>query len=295
MRFQRGVALTFVACLALGACKLPFGGQKAPTGQVVATVDGKEITSRELQAELRGLRVTDPALRKEAEGAAIRNIVVRKLLVDAARKQGIDRTPEFVLQRERVIEALLVQSLENKIAAAVPAPTRDEAERFVTDHPNIFSERKVWLVDQIRIVRPSNPRTLDQLKPLNTMDEIIAWLTTQKIEYRRGNAGLDAVGADPTVVEKIVNLPPSEVFIIPEGNLVTINQIKEVKTVPFTGEPAVNYALNLLRTQRTGVAVRRQLEAIVAKGSGKVRYGEAYTPSKPKPTTARPTGAANGA
>ena len=110
----------FITVLAVSAC-----GQssKTPTGQVAATVGGHEITVRQLQAELSGVPAAAPAAQKAQKQGALDLIVQRTILADAARKQGLDKDPNFILLSERANEALLVQRLQAKIASNVPPPS----------------------------------------------------------------------------------------------------------------------------------------------------------------------------
>ena len=101
MKFERRrIALIPFACLALTACDLGKAKEaKAPAGQVVATVDGEEITARELRAELQGMSFPSPQARKSAEQAALQSIIDRKLLAKAAEEAKLDETPDFALQK----------------------------------------------------------------------------------------------------------------------------------------------------------------------------------------------------
>jgi EpsD family peptidyl-prolyl cis-trans isomerase len=274
--------LTAFACLVVAACHPGGGGSsKAPVGQVVATVDGEEITLRDLQAELAGKPAVDPRMRKAAEQAALQSIVSRKLIAKAASEQKLDQTPDFALQSRRSHETLLVRSLITKIVADTPTPTREEAESYIASHPDMFSQRKVFDVDQIRMSRPTDPALLNALKPLKTLDEVERLLASKNIEYRRGASNIDAVEADPRLVETISRLPAGEVFVMPRGDVIFINEVKQTRIAPFTGEVAVRYALARLKNERERQTVARQFVSILSKSAGSVRYNDAYKPAKP--------------
>ncbi len=289
MRMSRSANLLtstciLATCVVLGACRFPGqGGGKAPTGQIVATVDGKEITLLELRAELGSAHFTDPKQQKAAEQAALQRIVVRKILAKAARDQGLDKSPTFALQHQRTEDALLDQTLEENFASQVPAPTREEAQSFVSSHPDMFAERKVFLVDQIRMAPSVDQNLVKQMQPLNTLDAIAALLTANHVDFKRGSDTLDALSVTPQMVEAVMKLPPGEVFIYPTNGMVVADQIRETHVTPFLGDPAVNYAMQFLRIQRTREAVGRQMSAILTKAAGKVRYNDAYKPPKPTP------------
>ncbi len=294
MRRVLASALIPVALLALSGCKLgKSGAGPAPTGQVVATVDGKEITLRELNAEMAGVSTPDPKARKAIEQQALGNIITRKILAKAASDQGIDKTPDFALQKQRAYDSLLVNLLQAKLVASVPTPSREEAAVWISSHPDIFSERKIWAVDQIRMARPSDPAVLKAFEPLKTMDQVQAELDKDHIPYQKGAGNLDAVGADPRIVEAIGKLPAGEIFIIPAGDGLLVNQIRSTQVTPFTGEPATQYALKAIARQRTQETVSRQFHTIMGKAGSTVRFNKAYQPPKPPAAATPPAKAAS--
>lgn len=268
-----------LACLALSACG--EGRAAQPKGQVVATVGDQEITRTQLRAELGGNTASDAEARKRLEQAMLQQIVSRKLLAEAARKDGVDKTPEFAMMRERAVEAVLVQAYQEKLAKSVPAISRDEALKFMNDNPDIFAQRKVFVVDQIRTVRPADPALLERFRPLTTMEQVLSLLQSEKIPYQRGTDTLDTVGTDPNVVRQIVKLPPNEVFVIPLPGGVLINQIRETRVQPFAGEPAERYARQMLASQRQQEVVAKQFNTVLNQSKESVSYGKGFEPERP--------------
>jgi len=131
--------LAATAGIALAACHFPGlggGAGKAPTGQVVATVGDREVTIRDLNAEMGAATFPDPKARKAAEQLALRNIIGRIVLADAAHEQGLDKTPDFAVQKRRAIDDVLAQSLQQKIIREVPQPSKDEVQTFMNAHPD---------------------------------------------------------------------------------------------------------------------------------------------------------------
>lgn len=91
--------------LLIGACD-----RAPPTGQVVATVNGVEITLAELNAEGRARQWTIGTDRAQRD-VALADLIKRKLLVQAATASGVQRTPDFILAERRLREVLLAQYL----------------------------------------------------------------------------------------------------------------------------------------------------------------------------------------
>jgi EpsD family peptidyl-prolyl cis-trans isomerase len=282
MQYSKGGLVIAVVSMTLAGCHLPgFGDKKPPTGQVIAKIDGREITLRELNAEIGDQTFSDPKARKRAEQQALSNIVARVILADDARKQGIDKTPEFAIAKSRAVDDALVEALQRKIAADIPQPTRAEAQEFVNTNVDIFSQRKVFEVDQIRMPRPSDPAILKSLEPLKTMEQVEDVLKAAKIPYQRSSGTLDSVGADPRTVQQILKLPPNEVFVIPGTNGLLVNQIRDTKVVPFTGEQAVDYAMKYIARDRTQESIRKSFNQTVMTALPTVQFNKDYAPPKP--------------
>jgi len=293
MKKGRAIAVVAITCVGLGACRFPHAlGHKAPTGQVVATVDGKEVTFLELQAEMAGVTTADPKIRKAAEQQAIQNIIDRKLLANAARAQKLDKTPDFALQEQRGTEGLLAQTLEKKLISQVPDTSPDEAQRFITDHPDMFAQRKIFTVDVVRMARPSDVNILNGLRPLKTLPEVEAYLTANKVPHGETTGTIDALTADPRLIDQIEKVPPNEVFIYAADNGFMADVVRDTKIAPFVGDEATKFALAAVKRQRTQTSVERGLRQIVANGMKTVQYNPAYKPP-PAPAGQRPSGAAS--
>lgn len=290
-----------LACVALVACNnIPGMGKssKAPSGQVIATIDGEEITLAELRAELAGAPAPPtPQVGKAMQEQALKQILVRKLLAHAAKEQGLDKTPDFAVQRERATETLLAQAVQRKLAVGQSVSTRQEGETFVAEHPGMFAQRKLLTVDQIRMGRPKNEEDLKGLQPLKSLGDIEAYLQKKGIEYQRGASVIDTASTEPAMIAQLEKLPPGEPFIVPQGGVILINQIRDSRLAPFTGEPAVNYALGILRNQKLQETVNLGVKNLVTSKASAIKYNDAYKPARPlgapdpKPAGAPPAAA----
>jgi EpsD family peptidyl-prolyl cis-trans isomerase len=284
-----GIALAIAGCSALAACN---EGAKTPTGQVVATVGNQEITMRDLRAEMGNYSAPDAKTLKAAQSEALRNIVGRDILADEARKEKLDKTPDFAIAKQRAIDSLLAQTLEQHVASQVPHATNEDAQSFIDAHPDIFAQRKVFILDQLQMPRPSDPTLIKSLEPLKTFDQIQALLTDRKIPFKRVDTTLDAVGADPRLVAAVVKLPPGELFVLPSSQIITVNLVKDTKIVPFTGDKAVAYAQQYVTRQRTQEAVQRRIQQLFASEEKNVKFSKDFAPATKPGAPAQPAGQA---
>jgi EpsD family peptidyl-prolyl cis-trans isomerase len=261
---------------------------KVPSGQVVATVNGREITQRELQVEMAGRTAATPAAQKAEQQAALDRIVRRLILSNAAAEQGLDKEPNFAILNERAKQTLLIQLMESKVAASVPAPSNEEVTQFIQANPNIFADRKLLDVDQIRTPRPGDQKIIKDMQPLKTLDEIAAYLTQNQIPFQRGTNVMDTVGQEPKLVNAVMALPPHEVFIVSSGNEIMINQIRQSRVQPFVGPDAIRYASSLLRRQHIQEAVTKKVGRLVMEGRKTVTVSKQFAPAPSKAVAPHP-------
>jgi EpsD family peptidyl-prolyl cis-trans isomerase len=280
-----------VAVLAL-AVSLPLSGcggsGKAPTGQVAARVNGQEVTVQELQAELAGFNAPDAKTRKLAEQRALQNIVARKLLAKAATDAGVAKSPDFAVQKQRMEENLLVQAWQNTLVKAVPPPAPEEIQQFIAQHPEFYANHKVFTVDQLRIPPINDPKIIEELKPLNSLEAIGQVLAGHGIRFTAAKATIDALAVDPALLNQIEKLPPGEVFVVPASNMLIANKITDTQVVPVPNDLATKHATQFIKSQRAQDSVRRQFGTVVSNPKAKVVYNKAYAPPPP-PAKGKPT------
>lgn len=123
---------------------LVAGCQAEPKGQVVARVDGVEITDREVatEAEAMGADPRRAADRKHL----VDTLIDRKLLAQGSTKDLIDRTPAVQIAIRRAREEVLARAFLNRIAARTPPPTDAQLDAFMRANPHRFTERTGFLV-----------------------------------------------------------------------------------------------------------------------------------------------------
>ncbi|WP_448586846.1 hypothetical protein [Thermaurantiacus sp.] len=270
--------------LLVAACSEKTGGRDAPKGQVVARLDGTDITLLEVNAELADAQIPPGMSRREAERAALQNIITRRQLMKVAKERKLHQNPQFKLQERRVSEQLLVQALARDIAAKVPDVTREEADRFIAENPQMFAERTIFSVDQIVFPRPPELEKLP-LAEAKTMEAVEAVLNAAGIEFRRQPGQLDTLGANPAFVREISGIlakNPNELFMFPApvlgGQVMIVNRVTGRRVVPFTGERARSAALQMLKNQRIQEALAAEVKKQQEAAKTLVTYQEGFAP-----------------
>jgi peptidyl-prolyl cis-trans isomerase C len=273
-------ATTLALALTLSACGEKEGAS-LEKGQVLATVNGTDITANELNAELIGAQL--PAAgeqRKAIEQQALQGLVDRTILSGIAREKALDKSPIFVSQKRRAEENLLVQLLQRDIASKISPTTPLEAKSFMESNPQLFTDRKIYQLDQIQFQMPKDLSKLKAYEPLKTMEEIALQLTRDGLQYRRAPGALDPVATAPNILSQITSKPQGEIFIIPANGALVATRIVGSKSEPFSGQKAEEFAMSAVQQKKIAAATEKELAERIKKSREAVKYQEGYAPPK---------------
>lgn len=263
---------------ALFASLLVSACHKEPKGQIVAIVNGDEITMQELNAEFQGVSIPDNADRKRLRKEVLQRLIDRKLIVQKAREQGLDKTPEYVSQQRRLEENLLVSMLGQKIAQTVPMPDDRDVRQYIVDNPTQFSQRQQLLLDQIQFQAPRDVRKLMTLKDAHNLDDIARGLEALKLNYSRGKGVIDTGRLDPQLMRRINDLPPGEPFVLPSNGQFVASVIVQRAGVTTPDNIARQAAAEIVRRRALSAESRAQIQH--ARQDAQIQYQPGFEPDK---------------
>lgn len=269
-RTPRSAVIAACSLLLLAAC------EKRPEGQVVAVMDGQEITLQELNQELSDANVPNESDDKAIRKSALQNIIDRKLVADLAREEAIDETPEYIVREQRMKDSLLIQMFAQKVGRALKQPTPEQVNQFIAQNPNKFEQRAVLLVDQIRLAMTQDPEVVNVLRNAKTMTDVEQMLASKGFRYERGEVQFDTAKLPPAVAEKIQSLPAGEPFVIPTATSYTVNLVTATKPTPVTGDAAKPIALAELQQRVLQQELQNRMKA--ARAKAKIDYQKGLEP-----------------
>ena len=264
---KRAVLPLLVALGTLSAC------DSKPEGQVVAIVDGDEVTAQELNGELAGYGNV------QEESQAIRNqaldkVVRRRLLADIARSEGIESSPDYILRRKKLEEGLLLQMLTEQVARDIGNPSDAGINKVIRENPQAFAERALFDVDQISF-QPANVNAVVQaLRSTTTMDEVVTVLNRMGIDYERSDTTIDSASLPQTVFAQFRTVGSREPLIIPSAQATSVVKIQATRPSPRSGAQARPIAANAFLQQEARKRLQERLEE--AERNAEVQYQEGY-------------------
>lgn len=120
---------------------VPAGcADRPPTGQVLASIDGDDVTKRDLAVEA--------AMTQLPPGPITLNAIVdRKLLVRRAKRKRLELTPEYLAAVRRFREATLATLAVQQVIGTLPAPDDTAVRAYAAAHDWWFAGRRLVEVE----------------------------------------------------------------------------------------------------------------------------------------------------
>lgn len=242
---------------------------------MIALVNGTEITAAELneEAQARGIPIgRDPALK----AALIAELVDRKLLVQRAQEQGLDREPGYLLAKRRSDEILLAQQI---LAASTDnrRVSDPELKRYIAANPAAFARRALVTVDQLAITGRV---------PAEVQRALAEAPTIERTQQLAAAAGLPASRASETVDSGnpldlrgplLVGLRAGQSFVLPRPGGLIVGKVVTVVPQPVAADQQLQVARERLKQQRTQAALERLLEQL--RPGAQVQYQPGFGPA----------------
>jgi EpsD family peptidyl-prolyl cis-trans isomerase len=254
--------------------------QKKPSGQSVAVVNNEEITAAELNELISREGGGAGANAQEGRAAALQKLVDRKLLVQQARKDGIDKTPEFLSQERRATEDLLINMLVAKRLNTAQVPTPQEIARFQAARPGMFQNREVWTLSQIVYPLPRDPAVTQKLNSAKTLDDLARILAENGIQFTRDTKKIDTGIIPHSMYQQISRLGSGETFIVPGGDRAVANVITAREAAPLSADQARALAINSMRREQGNQIMNDRVEDL--RTSAKIQYQQGFGPPPKK-------------
>lgn len=271
VRYGRFWLLAPVSALSLTSCH-----KGTPSGQVVARVNGEEITQTELTVESAAAGVP-PVARDKAGPAMVQRLVDRKLLAQAAKKNGIDKDPTFIVLRQRGEEMLLVQRyLQRQSQTANQPAGDDEVQDYLRSHPAVSDQRQQLSLDQVQFPAPTDVSELKALQKVATIDELLEVLRGRGIQFKRDASQADTATLPDNMLASINRLKPGEPLVILGGPVITAVAVTGRQPVPANAAQSAAIAKQRMITER--INKRLQQEDTALRQGADVQYGTGMAP-----------------
>lgn len=282
---EMGVCIiTLAITLSLAGC-----GKKdeAKATQVAVKVNGDEITVHQINFELSRLGNFDPAQAEQVSAKLLKGLVDQQLFMQQAFEEKLDRDPQVVQALDENRRKILASAYVERLGQNVAKPTDAEIKTFYDQNPALFSERRIYKLEELQIqTTPQNVAEIkSRLAGTKSLDEFGAWLKSQNIPFHAAQDVKTAEQLPLELLPRLHTMKDGQALTLSGNNQLTILFLMASQTQPLTDAQArPMIERNLINTRKRELAeasLRKLRES--AKIEYKGKYAEmtniAETPS----------------
>lgn len=208
--------------------------------QVVAKVNGSEITVHQLNFALSKLGKLDQAQMKAASEKVLQQMVDMELLKQKSVDEKLDRDPNVLQVLEATKQQVLAQAYMQKVATKQAAPSADDIKRFYDTHPELFSERNVYVIQEFA-VKDGNAHASEIEAGINdakSADDLAKWLKENNYVFN-ANASRKAAEQLPLDLAKQLNkLKAGDTLVVKSPQALVLLFLAKVDRQPVEQEKA---------------------------------------------------------
>jgi len=275
----------FAAGLVLGLSACSIQDDKNENTEVAAKVGAEEILVRQINQVTNRISTTDtsPQLTQAMNREVLEKLIDQQLAVEQATDKKLNRSFKVVSQIEAARSEILARAYMQLIASAVPKPTAEELKKYYTEHPQLFSERRIFNVQEI--VVPTATGVADHLRQListgKSIEEAAVWLKGKDIKFDGGNATRTSEQIPLELLTQIHALKDGQSVVIDTPQTITLLRLTSSQLSPVTEATALPRIEQFLVNQRADEAVAANLKQLRA--NTKIDYRGDYAKPETEP------------
>jgi EpsD family peptidyl-prolyl cis-trans isomerase len=256
---------------ALTGCGGPKDEAKKAASQVAARVNSDEITVHQINHALSRTPNVSPELADRVKTEILSRLIDQQLARQQAIEKKLDRSPAVQQAIEAARSEILARAYTEQIAAAQPRPTADETKRYYAEHPELFAQRRVYVLEEMNFVsdKPVGAELREQAKS-RSMPDIAEWLKSKEIRYT-ANRGIRAAEQLPLeVLPKLQGAKNGEIVLVENGASHHVIRVAASRVEPVDEATATPRIQQYLSNRRAREAIDKELKQL--KTGAKIEY-----------------------
>jgi EpsD family peptidyl-prolyl cis-trans isomerase len=242
------VLLLIASALTLTACgnkdKEKTETSKAST-QVVAKVNGDEISIHQINFQLGRLTQQNQAQmneaqNKEAAKQILTRLVDQQLLIQKAVESKLDRDPRVLQALEASKNEILAQAYLEQLMTKAEKPSSAKIDTFYKENPELFEKRRVFRLQEliVDVDQAKHAEIEANIKSMKGINDIANYLKSKNYPFN-ANSNVRAAEQLPlALLKKIQPLKDGEFVAIPSGKALNIVHLAASQSKPIDRDKA---------------------------------------------------------
>jgi EpsD family peptidyl-prolyl cis-trans isomerase len=248
--------------------------EKKVATQVAAKVDSEEISVHQINQVLSRTNTNGatPQAVQAMGREVLEKLIDQQLAVDQATDAKLHRSPEVVSQIEAARRDILARAYIQQLTSTLPKPTPEESKRYFVEHPQLFSERRIYNVQEI-LFAPT-PGAAEQARAMaaagKSMEDIAAWLKSKDIALSGGAATRPAEQVPLEILGKVASMKDGQTTVTETPQGVTVLRMVSSQPQPVTEAAVLPTIAQFLGNQRASEAIAANIKKL--RSAAKITY-----------------------
>jgi EpsD family peptidyl-prolyl cis-trans isomerase len=227
-----GSSLVLTAC---GKKDSATADKKSDT-QVVAKVNGDEITIHQVNFQLQRMGQMTEEQSKQAAKQILARLVEMQLLKQKAIEAKLDKDPAVLQAMESSKDQMLAQAYLEKLMTSTPKASAAEIDTFYKEHPELFANRRVFSLQELAVTvsKDKFAETETRLKSIKGINEVATWLKDNNLPFTI-NSNVKAAEQLPLdLLKKLHVHKDGELMVVASPNGLNLVHIAASQVQPIT-------------------------------------------------------------
>ena len=271
---KKTVLFVPVLMLTLAGCGKHEQGAKGGS-QVVAKVNGTEITVHQLNFALSKLGKLDQSQLKPASEKVLQQLIDLELFKQQSIESKLDRDPNVLQVLEATKQQVLAQAYMQKVASKQSQPSNEEINSFYQAHPELFSDRSIYVIQEF-LVKDAAARVKEVeagISPTKTADEVAKWLRDNGFEFAVNASRKSAEQLPLPLAKQLNQLKTGDTVIMNNQGALALLFLDKIDKQPVSLEQAKPAIQQFIMNAGQQSLVKGELDALHKKAKVEF-YGE---------------------
>lgn len=269
------------------------GGDKKVATQVAAKVNAGEVSVHQINQVMQRTNVTNPEQAKAASRQVLERLIDQELLVQQAMDKKLDRDPRTLQAIEAAKREVLSRAYLEQVSAAATKPIDSEIKAYYDEHPELFSERRIFNLRELAIQAGQDfmPKLQQYMAEPRNMQQVADWLNSENVRFTANAVTKPAEQLPLEMVKNIHQLKDGQVGIVRSGGTILLLEVAASRSAPVDEKTARPVIEQFLLNQRKTELAKTEVKSLREKA--KIEYlGEFTAPAETSAAPAAPVSAA---
>ena len=274
---QRSIRLMVLLPVVVAASLAAGCGDKSKSegkaSQAAARVNGDEITVHQINQLLERQQGLKPEQAEAASRQALEGLIDQQLAVSKAEEQKIDRDPQVVALLDSTRRSILARAyLEKASAAGAGTPTTDEVRKYFDTKPALFSQRKVYALQEftVAVPRAESKALIDKLDAAPNPQAFVELIKASGYKVSANQVTQAAEGLPMMILDKLKDIPDGKAMFVTGDDGFKALLVVQTKQQPVTFEQAKPAIEQFLTTERRREFAQKEIKNLRA--AAKIEY-----------------------